>query len=102
MAGRPGFPTNRASTCDVFLPHLAPHLLKLIRISRMSITLPSLHTDTLAQLNSPAYVIFRDRLLQNLDSMIRVAKQPSRLRPHCKTHKMDRIIRLGGCRIWIR
>jgi D-serine deaminase-like pyridoxal phosphate-dependent protein len=60
----------------------------------MSITLPSLHPDTLAQLNSPAYVIFRDRLLQNLDSMIRVAKQPSRLRPHCKTHKMDRIIRL--------
>ena len=60
----------------------------------MPITLPSLRPDELERLNTPAYVIFRDRLLQNLDSMIRVAKSPSRLRPHCKTHKMGQIIRL--------
>ena len=39
-------------------------------------------------------VIFRDRLLANLDSMLVMAGHPSRLRPHCKTHKMEQIIRL--------
>lgn len=39
-------------------------------------------------------VIFRDRLLANLDSMLVMAGHPSRLRPHCKTHKMEQIVRL--------
>ncbi len=60
----------------------------------MSLTLPTIRPEELAQLNSPAYVIFRDRLLNNLDSMLTVARSPERLRPHCKTHKMADIIRL--------
>jgi len=60
----------------------------------MSYSLPSLTPETLASLPSPAYVIFRDRLIQNLESMIQVAKDPSRLRPHCKTHKMSRVIEM--------
>ena len=60
----------------------------------MSLNLPAIHPDELARLNSPAYVIFRDRLLNNLDSMLQVAGSPGRLRPHCKTHKMAEIIRL--------
>jgi D-serine deaminase-like pyridoxal phosphate-dependent protein len=37
---------------------------------------------------SPGLVIFRDLLERNLDEMIRLARGPQRLRPHCKTHKI--------------
>ena len=60
----------------------------------MSLSLPTIFSEELQRLPSPQLVIFRDRLLSNLDSMLKVAKSPSRLRPHCKTHKMHRIIRL--------
>lgn len=43
---------------------------------------------------SPALVIFRDLLEANLAEMIRVAGSASRLRPHCKTHKMREVIEL--------
>ena len=60
----------------------------------MSLTVPSIHSDDLATLASPCLVIFLDRLLANLDGMLKIAGNPARLRPHCKTHKMDQIIRL--------
>ncbi len=43
---------------------------------------------------SPAMVVFRDRLLANIDAMIRIAGDPSRLRPHCKTHKTREVVEL--------
>ena len=60
----------------------------------MSKSLPVVETSALETLLSPSMVIFRDRLLANLDSMLVLAGHPSRLRPHCKTHKMEQIIRL--------
>lgn len=60
----------------------------------MSLNVPSIDASELLRLNSPSLVIFRQRLIDNLQSMLTVAKSPSRLRPHCKTHKMDQIIRL--------
>ena len=60
----------------------------------MSKTLPVIESSALETLNSPMMVIFRDRLQANLDSMLVMAGHPSRLRPHCKTHKMDQIIRM--------
>ncbi|MBL8810523.1 MAG: D-TA family PLP-dependent enzyme [Planctomycetaceae bacterium] len=60
----------------------------------MSLTVPTIDVSELQRLNSPSLVIFRQRLIDNLQSMLTVAKSPSRLRPHCKTHKMDQIIRL--------
>lgn len=60
----------------------------------MSKSLPVIETSALETLLSPALVIFRDRLLANLDSMLVLAGHPSRLRPHCKTHKMEQIVRL--------
>ena len=44
--------------------------------------------DNADEILSPSIVLFRDVLDQNLDLMIRIAGTPSRLRPHCKTHKM--------------
>ena len=43
---------------------------------------------------SPAMVVFRDRLLSNIDAMISIAGDPSRLRPHCKTHKTREVVAL--------
>ncbi len=43
---------------------------------------------------SPAMVVFRDRLLANIDAMIAIAGDPSRLRPHCKTHKTREVVQL--------
>ena len=60
----------------------------------MSKVLPVIEASVLETLNSPMMVIFRDRLQANLDSMLVMAGHPSRLRPHCKTHKMDHIIRM--------
>lgn len=37
---------------------------------------------------SPSMVVFKDVMLRNLDTMVRIAGDASRLRPHCKTHKM--------------
>lgn len=60
----------------------------------MSQPLPVIESAALESLLSPSLVIFRDRLLANLDSMLVMAGHPNRLRPHCKTHKMEQIIRL--------
>jgi D-serine deaminase-like pyridoxal phosphate-dependent protein len=47
-----------------------------------------------SQIISPALVVFREILAANLQEMIRVAGDVSRLRPHCKTHKMPAVTRL--------
>jgi len=56
--------------------------------------IPRIESTELQSLPSPQLVIFRDRLIANLEEMIRIAGDPERLRPHCKTHKMAAIIRL--------
>ncbi len=43
---------------------------------------------------SPSIVIFRERVEANLGQMLHIAGGPSRLRPHCKTHKTREIIAL--------
>ena len=43
---------------------------------------------------SPALLVFRDRLLVNIDAMIAIAGDPTRLRPHCKTHKTREVVAL--------
>lgn len=45
------------------------------------------------ELASPAAILFRDVLEQNVERMIQIARGVSRLRPHCKTHKMAALIR---------
>jgi len=43
---------------------------------------------------SPSFVIFREHLLHNLDTIVKIAGDPQRLRPHCKTHKMAAVTKL--------
>ncbi|HSG68853.1 MAG TPA: alanine racemase, partial [Planctomycetaceae bacterium] len=47
--------------------------------------------ENASELLSPAYVIFREHLISNLDAMIAIAGDPGRIRPHCKTHKMREV-----------
>lgn len=43
---------------------------------------------------SPALLVYPDRIRKNIDTMIRIAGSPDRLRPHIKTHKTAEIIRM--------
>ena len=47
-----------------------------------------------SEIITPALVVFREILVANLDQMISIAGDASRLRPHCKTHKMPDVTRL--------
>ena len=47
-----------------------------------------------SQIISPALVVFRELVEKNIETMIRVAGDPGRLRPHCKTHKMQAVTEL--------
>lgn len=47
-----------------------------------------------SQIFTPALVVFRELLEDNLKRMIEIAKRPERLRPHCKTHKTREIVRM--------
>ncbi len=47
-----------------------------------------------SQIITPAPILFREILEQNLDRMIAVAGGVDRLRPHCKTHKMPEVTRI--------
>ena len=47
-----------------------------------------------SQILSPGVVIFRDLVENKLEEMVRVAGNASRLRPHCKTHKMREIVEM--------
>lgn len=43
---------------------------------------------------TPAMLVFRDLVEENLRAMIRIARDVSRLRPHAKTHKMAEVTKL--------
>ena len=43
---------------------------------------------------SPAMIVFAELVEKNIAEMIRIAGDPGRLRPHCKTHKMREVVRL--------
>jgi D-serine deaminase-like pyridoxal phosphate-dependent protein len=46
------------------------------------------------EINSPALLVYPDRIESNIRKMIEIAGGPENLRPHVKTHKMPEIIRL--------
>jgi D-serine deaminase-like pyridoxal phosphate-dependent protein len=46
------------------------------------------------QILSPALLVYREIVVSNLKKMIEIASDVSRLRPHCKTHKMPAVTKL--------
>ncbi|MBX3451341.1 MAG: D-TA family PLP-dependent enzyme [Planctomycetaceae bacterium] len=55
---------------------------------------PAFQFPDTSELLSPALVIFKDRVEHNIRVMLDIAKGASRLRPHCKTHKMPEVTKL--------
>jgi D-serine deaminase-like pyridoxal phosphate-dependent protein len=54
---------------------------------------PRYKIEDTSEIITPALVLFRELMEQNLDGMIKIAGDPSRLRPHCKTCKMSEVVR---------
>ena len=48
--------------------------------------------ENIEKIDSPALVIYPERVLQNIQEMIRVAGNPSKLQPHVKTYKMAEVV----------
>jgi D-serine deaminase-like pyridoxal phosphate-dependent protein len=45
-----------------------------------------------AEIPSPALLLYRDRIDQNIRRMLEIAGNPQRLRPHVKTHKLPQLV----------
>ncbi|MBL9124943.1 MAG: D-TA family PLP-dependent enzyme [Planctomycetaceae bacterium] len=50
--------------------------------------------ESAARIPSPALVLYRDRIGENIRRMIAIAGSAERLRPHAKTHKLGPVARL--------
>lgn len=50
--------------------------------------------DDTRMIISPGLVVFRELVEANIEQMVAIAGDPSRLRPHCKTHKMLEVTRM--------
>ncbi len=46
------------------------------------------------RLPSPALILYRDRVAENIRRMVAIAGRPERLRPHAKTHKLGEVARM--------
>jgi D-serine deaminase-like pyridoxal phosphate-dependent protein len=52
---------------------------------------PQYLIDDTRDIITPALIVFRELLEDNIDRMIRIAGGPDRLRPHCKSHKIREV-----------
>ena len=55
---------------------------------------PDYRIHDTSEIITPALVVFREILDENIRKMIAIAGDPARLRPHCKTHKTREVVRL--------
>lgn len=52
------------------------------------------HIKNIDAIDSPALVVYRERVLENISTLISMIDDPSRLRPHVKTHKTKEGVQL--------
>ena len=50
--------------------------------------------DNVDEVNSPALLVYPDRIEHNIRKMVEISGAADLLRPHVKTHKMSEIIKL--------
>jgi D-serine deaminase-like pyridoxal phosphate-dependent protein len=55
---------------------------------------PRYQIEDTREIITPALIVFRDLVLENIAGMMAIAGGPKRLRPHCKTHKTREVTRL--------
>ena len=55
---------------------------------------PSYLVSNVDEIPSPSLLIYRERARANIGRMLEISGGPEYLRPHVKTHKMSRIIKM--------
>lgn len=55
---------------------------------------PRYRIDDVSEIVTPALIVFRDIVAGHLRSMLEIAGDASRLRPHCKTHKTSELTQM--------
>src|SRR5690242_6799365 len=50
--------------------------------------------DNTDKIDSPALLIYKERLQQNIETAISIVKDPDKLRPHIKTNKSKEVCRM--------
>jgi D-serine deaminase-like pyridoxal phosphate-dependent protein len=50
--------------------------------------------EEIDQIDSPALVVYKKRIISNLKKMVQITGDPKRLMPHVKTHKIKEIVQL--------
>ena len=55
---------------------------------------PWYNIENIAEIDSPALVIYSDRIFANIQEMIRVVGDVSKLQPHVKTYKMAEVVEM--------
>jgi D-serine deaminase-like pyridoxal phosphate-dependent protein len=60
----------------------------------LSISQPWFEFNDVADVPSPALLVYRERVQKNIQEMLAIAGGPDRLRPHIKTHKMREVLDL--------
>lgn len=50
--------------------------------------------DNIEKLDSPTLTIFKDRVIQNIETILTMVKEVSHLRPHIKTHKSAEVSKM--------
>ena len=50
--------------------------------------------ENIEDIDSPAFLVYPDRVRENIDRMIEIAGSAGRLRPHVKTYKMSEVVQL--------
>ena len=56
--------------------------------------MPWYTVDNVADIPSPALLVYPDRVEQNIRRMVEIAGDVERLRPHVKTHKLREVVRM--------
>lgn len=52
------------------------------------------YIENIEELDSPALVLFPERIQSNIDTMLKMVGDAGRLRPHVKTHKMAEVVQM--------
>lgn len=50
--------------------------------------------ESIDQIDSPALILYKDRIQRNIEKMVKIAGNPDRLMPHVKTHKIMEVVKL--------
>lgn len=50
--------------------------------------------QNIGETDTPAFVVYKERIIDNIDSLVKVVRHPEWVRPHVKTHKMAEVTML--------